>query len=146
MTPAELMTELRDLAAEVGPKAEAYVHIGGGSPQVCAVLNPDGILGKVRLYVHGEEWADLVQALRVKWEEHRDLHAANIVKSMAIAIIRLTAENGECTDAALRVEFSPQEVERYGTQAETLATEMGANGPFTIVKLASANYFEGEAA
>ena len=136
-TPPQIMEALKSICAEVGPKAEAHASVShnglaGGS------LHPDGILGTPRLYVHGHtEWSGVVEALRGKWEEYRDLHAANTIKGMAMAIIRLTAECGECTDGALRCEFTQQEIDRHGEAAADLATEMGANGPFKIVRVAS---------
>ncbi len=145
MSPADVRAALSALCAEVGPKASAWVQISN-SLTCSATLYPDDIIGKVTLRSGNlNDWSEAEPALRALWEEHRDLHASNTIKGMALAIIRLTAELDECTDAALRCEFTQQEIERYGDQASDLATEMGGRGPFRIVKLAGANDI-GEAA
>lgn len=138
MTPQEIHNELKALCAEIGPKAEAHVIISNTYMPSCSI-EPDGILGKVRLSADAKEWNGVVPALRAAWEEYRDLHASNTIKGMALAIIRLTAEHGECTDQALRVEFTQQDIDRYGERAAELATEMGGNGPFKIIATGAGN-------
>lgn len=140
MTPNELKTDLGALCAEIGPKAEAWAHVNGHHRgTISASIEPDGILGKVRLHVDVSEWGEVVPALRAVWENHRDLHASNTIKGMALAIIRLTAEHGECTDQALRVEFTQHDIDRYGEQSAELATEMGGKGPFKIITTGQSN-------
>ena len=144
MEPQEIRAELIALAAEIGPKAYLSVSVSVGEycgPTVTGAVYPNGMgVGTVSLHTHkSESWADAVAEMRAAWEAHRDLHASNTTKGMALAIIRLTAENGECTDGALRCEFNQQDIDRYGDAAATLATEMGGNGPFEIVRLGVGN-------
>lgn len=143
MTPQEIRAELTALAAEIGPKARLSVSVtvSDYSNKLTGSIYPVGITGSsVCLHVQGvETWPEVVSAMRLRWEEHRDLHASNATKGMALAIIRLTAENGECTDSALRCEFVQQEIDLYGDAAAALATEMGGNGPFEIVRLGVGN-------
>lgn len=138
MTPQEIHDELRALCVEIGPKAEAHVIISNTYMPSCSI-EPDGLLGKIRLSADAKEWSEIIPALRALWEEHRDLHASNVIKGMALAIIRLTAERGECTDQALRVEFAQQDIDRYGEQSADLATEMGGKGPFKIITTGAGN-------
>lgn len=138
MTPQEIHDELKALCAEIGPKAEAHVIISNTYMPSCSI-EPDGILGKIRLSADAKEWNEIIPALRALWEERRDLHASNVIKGMALAIIRQTAEHGECTDQALRVEFTQQDIDRYGEQSADMATEMGGNGPFKIVITGAGN-------
>lgn len=138
MTPQELHEELKALCVEIGPRAEAHVIISN-TYMPNGSIQPDGVLGKVRLAASAKDWSKIVPALRAVWEEHRDLHASNLIKGMALAIIRLTAENGECTDQALRVEFAQQDIDRYGEQSAELATEMGGKGPFKIIATGQSN-------
>lgn len=136
MTPAEITAAIKTLCSEIGQSADVNISIG--SSGMSAGLWPRGICTDVSLWVHGQtEFEGAIAALRAKWEEHRDLHASNTTKGMALAIIRLTAELGECTDAALRCEFPQSDIDRYGDEATALATEMGGNGPFEIVRVAS---------
>jgi len=151
MTAAqELAADLHALCVEVGGECGAHILLmvgqyHNGNPTFTAVLEPKGTMGKVRLSAPVYELADAAPALRAMWDEHKDLHASNTIKSMAFAIIRLTAEQGECTDAALRAEFDAREVADYGDRAADLATEMGGNGPFRVIRLTGANDM-GEAA
>ena len=138
-TAAEVRDGLADLCREIGAKAAAYVQLSN-SYSLCATIHPDGILGNVRIQSRDlADWGDVIPALREAWAEHEALHASNTIKAMAIAIIRLTAELGECTDSALRVEFDQTQIDRHGDAAAELATEMGANGPFSIVRLGAGN-------
>ena len=130
------------IVAEIGPKAMASVYMAEGDYMhgyMSADLRPEGTLGKVTLTVRFADWSEIIPGLRAAWAEHRELHASNATKGMALAIIRLTAENGECTDSALRCEFVQQEIDCYGDAAAALATEMGGNGPFEIVRLGVGN-------
>lgn len=138
MTPQEIHEELKALCAEISPKAEAHIITSSTYMLACSI-EPDGTLGKVRLSAKAKEWSEVVPALRAAWEGHRDLHASNLIKGMALAIIRLTAEHGECTDQALRVEFAQQDIDRYGEQSAELATEMGGKGPFKIIATGQGN-------
>jgi hypothetical protein len=74
-----------------------------------------------------------------KWEEYRERFAQTVTRKMALAIIRLTDEFGECTDAALRDEFDAGQVAAYSAEACALANTMAAKGPFTIIAVAGAN-------
>lgn len=141
MTPQQLRAALFDLCAEVSSKACAHVILSN-SYDVSASLQPEGILGKVTLNAKSDTWDGLVPALRAAWDEHRDLHASNTKKLMALAIIRITAEHGVCTDRDLRMDFDQMDVTRYGDDAAALATEMGGNGPFEVVRVGSGNMAE----
>lgn len=142
MIPSDILAGLKELTSEVGPNALATVYLAHGdymSAYSSASLHPEGTLGKVTLNVKFTQWSEIIPGLREAWEEHRELHASNKIKSMALAVIRLTAEQGECSDSALRCEFSQQEIDRYGDRAAELATEMGGNGPFEIVRYGVGN-------
>lgn len=89
--------------------------------------------------LYANSWRDLLACCEEAWAEHSDLHAANTIREMALAIIAITADQGECTDAALRAKFDAADVKRFGEQACAQATEMAANGPFSIVTLTGAN-------
>lgn len=143
MTPQEVHAELVALAAEIGPGAHLLVSVTASdySNGLSGSVYPVGVTGSsVCLHTRSaESWEGVISEMRLRWEDHRDLHASNATKGMALAIIRLTAENGECTDGALRCEFVQQEIDRYGDAAAALATEMGGNGPFEIVRLGVGN-------
>lgn len=149
MIPSEVLSAMKDLTDEVGAKALATVLLMNGDHTVgsaSATLYPNGMLGKVQLSVKFTSWEEIVPSLRAAWEKHADLHANNVIKAMAVAVITLTAEQGECSDSALRAEFTQQDIDRYGDRAASLATEMGGNGPFEIVRYGAGNMLVEEAA
>lgn len=143
MTPQEIHEALTALAAEIGPQAHLSVSVGVSkySNGLNGSIYPNGISSSsVNLHTRkAETWEGVIEEMRAAWEQHRDLHASNTIKGMALAIIRLTAEHGECTDQALRVEFGQQEIDLYGEQSAELATEMGGNGPFKIIATGQGN-------
>lgn len=137
-----------ELAARIGSKCEIYPtltaphHAVGEHPRkglVSAQVYPRGITAKVTLWPTGNSWRELIADCEAKWAAHSDLHATNIIRDMALAIISITADLGECTDAALRAKFDAADIQRHGDAACAQATEMAANGPFSIVKLSGAN-------
>jgi len=55
------------------------------------------------------------------------------IRAMALAVLDITEECGECKESALRLrEFSPREIHRYHADACALAMKMGA-GPFSVL-------------
>lgn len=77
--------------------------------------------------------------VRAKHAETRDAHDATAIRAMALKIIELTADHGECTDAALRQHFDAGDVARLGDRAAADANEIAAGGPFAIVALGGSN-------
>lgn len=130
--------------ASVGPNCECPPRISDrGDSLVSAFFQPEGYCqgGEIGPFfpIYADTWRDLLAACEAKWAEHSDLHATNRIREMALAIITLTADQGECTDAALRAKFDAADIVRYGERACAQATEMASNGPFSIVKLSGAN-------
>jgi hypothetical protein len=71
--------------------------------------------------------------------EEKKIVAARI-KSLTLAIIEITADQGQCTEAALRVAgFSQAEIEAYGTDACAMADYYGSKGPYSVVSVPVAN-------
>lgn len=97
---------------------------GSGQPSILEYgATPEEAIAKV-----SERWAEM--SARVKEQQ---------LKKLALAIIRITHEQGMCTDAALRAEFTTRELEMFSEGALQLANRMAENGPFRIVELAGAN-------
>ena len=124
---ARCSASLGDFGARTGALVHAYFQ-----PQGSGIATP-GFL------IYGTNWRDLLANCEAKWAEFSDAHAFNIVREMALAIIALTADLGECTDAALRAKFDAADIARYGERACAQATEMAGLGPFSIVTLSGAN-------
>lgn len=145
LTHEEAHVAFEAFAASVGPKAEWSARLNSfrrvtDANFLGASIWPKGIgTGSTCLSVEAANYNDLLAALEAAWAEHSDLYAANTIREMALAIISITADLGECTDAALRAKFDGADVTRYGDRACEAATEMASNGPFSIVKLSGAN-------
>lgn len=142
LTHAEAREAFLGFAKTVGSKCQVFVRLNHSAdgPLLTAVIYPKSIgSNAVQLDIKGETYRELLAVCEAKWAEHSDLHAVNVIRELALAIIAITADLGECTDAALRAKFDAADVTRYGDRACEQATAMASNGPFSIVKLAGAN-------
>lgn len=141
LTHAEANAAFRAFVEGIGPKATYHVglesHYRGSALQ--GAIYPDGILGNARMEVLADSYRDLLSKCEASWRDRLDVHRAATVRAMALEIITQTADQGECTDAALRAKFSFREVDEYGEAACAQACEMASNGPFSIVALKGAN-------
>lgn len=151
MTTIKTAGEARDafkaFAAEISAEASLHVSLNTsrwevGPDALSATAYPRGV-GKDSVFtVTADDWSALLTATKEKWAEYTDEHAARTIRAMALAIIRITAELGECTDAALRSEFSEAEVRRHGERACADANDIAGRGPFSITRFGGANEVE----
>jgi hypothetical protein len=141
MSPLEIQSHLKALAAHVGPKADVSVFMGLRWDHATLTILPSGdfIKDKARFSIEGTDWEELFRDAYAKWDEVSGVYDAKIVRDMALAIIRLTAELGKCSDGALRMEFAAEDIAKFGDRAAASANEMAANGPFSIVKTGDGN-------
>lgn len=147
ITHAEAMAAFKALVGQMGAGADLSVGLDMGpygkpSGVLRATFWPNGLTastGRTQFGVAADSYRELLAASEAAWAERSDLHATNTIREMALAIISITADLGECTDAALRAKFDGADVTRYGDRACEAATEMASNGPFSIVKLSGAN-------
>ena len=145
LTHAEARAAFRELAERIGPRCGIHPGInshGIGVSDLHAAVYPEGIAGSGRFNVSADSYRELIEQIEAQWEERGATYVAKTIRDMALAIISITADQGECTDAALRATFDAADVARYGERACAQATEMASNGPFSIVKLAGANQNE----
>ena len=144
MTQIErLQAKLAALHDEVGPKA--YISITVRADRLSGSLYTHGIAPSRDTPDAFDVWSDLrdpiaiVDDLHAKWLAERERRCGRTLERMALEIIRLTAEFGECTDAALRAEFDPKSIADLAGKAVERANEMASNGPFSIRTTALAN-------
>ena len=141
MTPIELRSECLKLASEVGPTARVQVGVGAKNDEGAVYL----ILyarngGEYSFLIYGNDWQALFAEARTKWTVMADEHRVRTVRKLALEIIKITAERGTCSDAALRdAEFTSAEIECYGADACADADAIAANGPFKITAIRNAN-------
>lgn len=141
---AEFRNSYMALAVEIGPKAIIHPSFNDHGKMFWASIYPYGITGSSfkedgYLRVEADTLSELIEKLRSEWGKFSETHNARVVRKMALAIIRITAELGECTDAALRNEFDAGQVNRFGERACADANEMAGKGPFAIVVRGGAN-------
>ena len=140
----EIIDGCNTLAEKVGPKAEVNVDVSNcqglhGSLYTKGIASNRDDVAAFSVYIHNADgYAALLVGLEREWLRERDKRAGRITEQVALEIIRVTAEFGECTDAALRAKFGPNFTE-YADAAIERANEMAANGPFSIVEMRGAN-------
>ena len=145
MTPVEIRDALKVFTDECGRHGYASVNVTVSDDYtnevVGATLYPDGVGGtKHAIRATGEDFAEALSNLRLKWDAAKDLLDKNTVRKMALAIIEITGDQGECSDAALRgAGFYQHQIRRMGATACAEATRLAAGGPFSIVTMAGAN-------
>lgn len=130
----------------VGSKADVYVSLNTcrysakDEPLSMALYNRGSALDKCLFTVTAATFDGLLEATLKRWAEHEDQYAIDTIKAMALDIIRITDERGQCSDADLRAgAFVDDEVVRFGEQACAKAAEMASKGPFSIVSLGGSN-------
>lgn len=147
-TAADAREAFKAFANGIGPEADIHVSLvlsrfsSEKNNALSLSVYPRGFTKDAAFWVDAPDWSSLLTAAKEKWAEHIDEHAARTIRAMALAIIRITAELGECTDAALRSEFSDAEVRRHGEQACADADDIAGRGPFSITRFGGANEVE----
>ena len=142
MTAPEYRDSIAALLRSIGLKDQIWTFINANGPLFKATLYSRGVgYGDAEFEVTGDTFAELYKSMADKWAGHGEIHRARTIRKMALAIIRITAELGECTDAALRNcgEFDIAQVKAYGEQACADANDIAGKGPFSIVAVGGAN-------
>ncbi len=141
MTPTEIRDSLRLLAGRIGGDAGIDVSIrpNGSRFPIEGVIYPFGITKSTAIRIQAEDWPEAVTLLNERWNDSRDGLQAQTIKTMALAIIRLTDEHGECTDQMLRAEFDAGDVTAFMDRAIERADTMASNGPFSVRRVSQSN-------
>ncbi len=136
---AEVGAFMADFGKSVGPRANVYASIKDNG--TCHfTLYPNGITNDGRISSEdADSWSEASASLIKNWEAQRANHRSVKLREMALEIIQITADQGQCTDRALRLSFGQSEIDALGAEAAELATEMASNGPFSIVVTEHAN-------
>lgn len=143
MTPTQIQDALGLLQRRIGGQGSVHVTIHPRESRPDRIINgviyPDGVIGKARIAVDGDDFQDVITKMNEAWNEYRASHQDDLLKRMALAIIRLTEERGECTDQMLRADFGADDVIACLDRATELADKMAANGPFKVVRITESN-------
>ena len=133
MTAKAVGAHIRALEAMLGDRADIYSECRYGSARLS--IYPAGITysGNEREHIDAATWPEAFAAARAWIANHATVHRDNRIRAMALAIIALTDQHGECTRAMLtRREFSGAEVDALKDAACQRASEMSANAPFAV--------------
>lgn len=151
MTPQEARAELRAIEKQMGSRARISVFLSSGETKAAlwASIQPNGYGSgrEAEFRAEADDFAALVTDIRAAWAKHQADYETEQVRKLSLAIIRVTYDQGECTDAAVRADgFTDQDLERYGAAAIERANAMAERGPFSIKRLARSNGAPAEAA
>ena len=138
MTPREIRDRINEIAKSIGERASIYVGFSGIELPLYATIHAGG---ETRLRVRAENWEDMFTNIQDEWDAYDSEYRASMTQKMALQIIKITDEQGECTDAALRGSwtFTDADVRQFGPDACAKADEMAGRGPFSITTIAGAN-------
>ena len=138
MTPTEIKAALKELDGSIGNRGICGVRVSLYTKEPLAGSISCNSLG-ISIDVEADEWAELFAKLRSAWAKARADGERGLIKKMALAIIRLTEERGECTDQMLRVEFGAGDVTAFMDRAVEMADKMATNGPFAVRRVLQSN-------
>lgn len=144
MTPVEIKNALAEIRAEGSKNAYVSISIAVSGTRdgntVIASFYPEDLTGRHHVDGRGEGFAEAIEDLRRNWDAAKALADKNTIRKMALAIIEITGDQGECSDAALRgAGFYQPQIDRIGFLACAEATRLAAGGPFSIVSTVGAN-------
>lgn len=142
MTPKEYRAAIKEFTRQIDgrrPCVTTYINRDGEFVMDASVYT-DWPMSERVFEVEANDFDELLILLKDKWESYKETNRTRTIRKMALAIIRITAELGECTDAALRADvFSAEEVARYASDACADADKIASNGPFSVTRAAKAN-------
>lgn len=134
MTPTEAHREIMKFRDEIGGEADIYIGINVHG--ISGTIYPDGIVGNThQITYRADDVADIasiIAGMRALWDESSGRLRRELIRKMALEIITITADQGRCSDAALRMKFKANDIKRYGPQAVEEANSIAGRGPFSI--------------
>ncbi len=140
MNILEYQTEIAAFRKEIGGEATVYTSIASFEKGASASLYPRGVSYDPAVRAVATTFDELIINLRSEWAKFSDEFDRKQTRLLAIAIIELTADQGECAEPALRGRgFSQADIDRLGEKAAEEATRLSTLGPFAIVKTIGRN-------
>ena len=144
LTHAEAVEAFRAILKDL--PSDAYISAGLNlnrfavrSETMHAYVRPDGHLKGEAISLEGSSWGELIEKVKCTLADRADLRRSNVIRAMALRIIAITADLGECSDRALRAEFDARDVQNYAQAAAEQANELAAGGPFAVLVTEGAN-------
>lgn len=132
----------REIGSEALVSPSLNIDMGWKDDRPCYVsVYPDGVCGNTpSFYVFADTWEELLSNVISEWKERTVEFNKKTVREMALAIIRITADLGSCSDASLRAnKFTNDQIEFLSAAAIEDANNIASNGPFAIVAASKSN-------
>ena len=141
MTPREIRDKANEMAKNIGERAKVYVGFSDRGLPITGSVYTNYPTSSPVVRAEAEDWSEIFSLLQEAWAAHHDEHCRRMTKKMALRIIEITDDQGECTDSALRGiwDFTDADVQEFGPGACAKADEMAGRGPFSITTIAGAN-------
>lgn len=146
MNAIQYQDAVRVMAKSIGGDAEIFTSISlhrciGKDYEgvICASIYPHGMTRGRSIDVYADDFDTLLALLTATWEKHFAAHRKQTIRKIALRIIEITADNGACHEAALRMTFSQDQIAAYGKEACADANEIADKGPFSIAPAQGAN-------
>lgn len=148
MTPTEFRNAMFTLQRTIGPKAQVFLSMSADeyadrkAQPLHISIYPFGLGSNNERMETGyfatfdELHADMLST----WSRYEIIHRQRLIKRMALAIIRIQDDQGECNTAALRIAgFEANEITTHGEAACAEANAIAGKGPFLIRAVAKSN-------
>ena len=145
MTPQEIRDAVDEIAKPFGPSAYVNIEIkaGGdwtGKGLIAANCYPYGVGRDHHVHATGSTFKETLDELRAKIAADQSKIDVATTRKLALKIIELTMDLGECSISALRgAGFDEWKITRFGAAACEQAGKMAAGAPFVIVMANSNN-------
>lgn len=141
MSPKEIVAEMARIEQLLGgPPATVYVHVGRGDHPLSATCYMSGIASRDerRFGAVAHEWDELFENIKIAWRSYEATYVFETVRKIALEIIKITAERGECSEAAIRAcrDLSPEQIDAFIDRAVDDANAIASNGPFSVIRVA----------
>lgn len=136
----EVSKAFGDIKRQISAKADLYISLNlvtyESTDLLTASVYPEGLCGdrETNFSVHGKTFEELLDNLKEDWARRSESFGAHVITAMALAVIRITDDQGECTDASLvYAGFDKEKITKYSKKAATKANNMAAGGPFKVI-------------
>lgn len=141
MTPIEISEALKQIRLECGPRTDVLCGVSDGRYRGRALkltIYVDGVCKNSTVDVESDDWDDLLAKARREMASAIVAQRGKKIKTMALDIIRITFDQGKCTDLAMiEAGHMRDELKLYGSEAERAADEMSGGRPFKIISTAA---------
>jgi hypothetical protein len=138
MTAADIKRHIKAIAAVVGPQviASASVSINKYEQHECSIALYLDDYYRGGEYFRADTWSEAIAAA-YEWASTRSaIWRDTMIRKLALAIIDLTDQHGECTERLLLTrDFTSATVREFHEAACARANEMAGGAPFRVVLL-----------